>query len=185
MSGIVNRIGAKSGIIKRKEPSVIRWRLNGDPGANAQDPLGSTADWIVSDGVSENPVEFATGYFGSPTLVTEASGIFSFTETGYYYISSLVATQQFAANTLWIRCYHKLSNNGSGGTYSFTSSSFSSQNDSEYSHIPVQSLVKVDDIANDHFKLVVDRATANPEWLYSATAGENLTYIDFIKLGGL
>ena len=186
MSGIINKIGSKSGTVKREEPSVIRWRLYEDPGSGGQDPLGSNNDWIVSGGaVTDVPVEFAVGYFGSSTLVTEASGIFSFTETGYYHIKSQVMHHQYSGDTLWVRCYHLLSNNGTGGTYNVSTTAYSSTNDNEYSHIPQSSLVKVTDVSNDKFKLAVATQAITTTWLYEGTDGLNVTYIDFIKLGGL
>ncbi len=185
MSGIINSVESKSGVIGRKEMSVIRWRLYGDPGTNALDPLGATSDWIVSDGVSESPVEFACGVYGSPTLVTEASGIFSFTETGYYHIASHAAARQTAANSRWIKCNHLLSDNGTSGTYTVVTTGFANQLDNHWGQIALTSLVKVTDVSNDKFKLSVDRETANTVWLNEGTAGVNLTYVDFIKLGML
>ena len=181
MSGIINSAGSKSGVIGRKEMSVIRWRLNASPGTNNQATFGDTSDWIVSESL-----EFAVGYFGSPTLVTEASGIFSFTETGYYQIASHVNAEQTAGDARWVKCIHSLSNNGTAGTFSAVTEGFTNQLDNHKSHIDQSSLVKVTNLSNDKFKMEVTCENENiTHWMYTGTGGLNVTYIDFIKLGGL
>jgi len=176
MSGIVNSAGSKSGVIERKETSAIRYRLaSGSTGA--QDPLDG---WELS-----LPVEFSVGYTYSSTLVTHSSGVFTFGQTGYYSISSIITGQQQTNDATWAKISHEMTDS-SGVDWGAVTFNYTALALNAYSSISNTSLVKVEDLAVDKFKITSVSEDVTTYWQFEGTgAAPTQSYIDFIRLGGL
>ena len=187
MSGLINTTGAKSGVIGTTSGSIsaasiglgkaITYRLV-TAVDNSADPLGpNTADWEVSD-----DTEFE-GPMGTP--VTQASGIFTFAETGHYLTTFNGYCVQTNGGNDWAAGYIYGSNNGSGGTYTnMAQAVVGSFNQDGQGSFTVQVLVDVTSVTGGdscHIKIVVGRGGGTTNW--SASTSHNTNSVTFIKLG--
>ena len=126
-----------------------------------------TSNWEVPD--TENQ-----GNMGS--LVSESSGIFTFSETGYYLVIAQGSTITNTAGNVTIEIHITNDNStytvvGEARTYN------SNSNDSTFTH----TIIDVTNVSNDKVKFVADVDQANGELRGSST--QNLTCVSFLKLG--
>ena len=126
-----------------------------------------TSNWEVPD--TENQ-----GNMGS--LVSESSGIFTFSETGYYLIIAQGSTITNTAGNVTIEVH--ITNDNSTYTMVADARTYSSnQNDTTMTH----TIVDVTDVSNDKVKFFADVDQSNCELRGSTT--QNLTCVSFLKLG--
>jgi hypothetical protein len=126
-----------------------------------------TSNWEVPD--TENQ-----GNMGS--LVSESSGIFTFSETGYYLIIAQGSTITNTAGNVTIEIHITDDNStytvvGEARTYN------SNSNDSTFTH----TIIDVTNVSNDKVKFFADVDQSNCELRGSST--QNLTCVSFLKLG--
>ena len=126
-----------------------------------------TSNWEVPD--TENQ-----GNMGS--LVSESSGIFTFSETGYYLIIAQGSTITNTAGNVTIEVH--ITNDNSTYTMVADARTYSSnQNDTTMTH----TIVDVTNVSNDKVKFFADVDQSNCELRGSTT--QNLTCVSFLKLG--
>ena len=126
-----------------------------------------TSNWEVPD--TENQ-----GNMGS--LVSESSGIFTFSETGYYLVIAQGSTITNTAGNVTIEVH--ITNDNSTYTMVADARTYNSnQNDTTMTH----TIVDVTNVSNDKVKFVADVDQANGELRGSST--QNLTCVSFLKLG--
>ena len=126
-----------------------------------------TSNWEVPD--TENQ-----GNMGS--LVSESSGIFTFSETGYYLIIAQGATITNTAGNVTIEVH--ITNDNSTYTMVADARTYNSnQNDTTMTH----TIVDVTNVSNDKVKFFADVDQSNCELRGSTTS--NLTCVSFLKLG--
>ena len=126
-----------------------------------------TSNWEVPD--TENQ-----GNMG--TLVSESSGIFTFSETGYYLIIAQGATITNTAGNVTIEVH--ITNDNSTYTMVADARTYNSnQNDTTMTH----TIVDVTNVSNDKVKFFADVDQSNCELRGSTTS--NLTCVSFLKLG--
>tara|TARA_Y100000748_G_C15498178_1_gene488995 strand:- start:1511 stop:2050 length:540 start_codon:yes stop_codon:yes gene_type:complete len=126
-----------------------------------------TSNWEVPD--TENQ-----GNMGS--LVSESSGIFTFSETGYYLIIAQGSSTTNTAGNVTIETH--ITNDNS--TYTMVAEARThddNSNDTTFSH----TIIDVTNISNDKVKFYADVDQSNCELRGSTT--QNLTCVSFIKLG--
>jgi hypothetical protein len=126
-----------------------------------------TSNWEVPD--TENQ-----GNMGS--LVSESSGIFTFSETGYYLIFAQGSSTTNTAGNVTIETH--ITNDNS--TYTMVAEARThddNSNDTMFSH----TIIDVTNISNDKVKFYADVDQSNCELRGSTTA--NLTCVSFLKLG--
>ena len=135
--------------------------------ANVTSTGDLTANWEVPD--TENQ-----GNMGS--LVSESSGIFTFSETGYYLIIAQGSTITNTAGNVTIEIH--ITNDNSTYTMVADARTYSSnQNDTTMTH----TIVDVTNVSNDKVKFFADVDQSNCELRGSTT--QNLTCVSFLKLG--
>ena len=126
-----------------------------------------TSNWEVPD--TENQ-----GNMGS--LVSESSGIFTFSETGYYLIIAQGSTITNTAGNVTIEVH--ITNDNSTYTMVADARTYSSnQNDTTMTH----TIVDVTNVSNDKVKFFADVDQSNCELRGSTT--QNLTCVSFMKIG--
>ena len=126
-----------------------------------------TSNWEVPD--TENQ-----GNMGS--LVSESSGIFTFSETGYYLIIAQGSTTTNTAGNVTIEI-HITNDNATYTVVGEARTYNSNSNDSTFTH----TIIDVTNVSNDKVKFVADVDQANGELRGSST--QNLTCVSFLKLG--
>jgi hypothetical protein len=126
-----------------------------------------TSNWEVPD--TENQ-----GNMGS--LVSESSGIFTFSETGYYLVIAQGSTITNTAGNVTIEI-HITNDNATYTVVGEARTYNSNQNDSTFTH----TIIDVTNVSNDKVKFVADVDQANGELRGSST--QNLTCVSFLKLG--
>lgn len=162
---------------------AIIWRMINQESDGDNDPLGGGGtDWEISD---DSKTEAPT----SATLVTEASGIFSFESTGYWLITlhgtfglgnaegdergavvAIHATDDYAGGATW-------------GRMAQAGAAFEDYAGTTTTSAGCHVLLKIEDVANDKVKFSNWGINANT---YVAGSGtENVTYAVFMKLRGL
>ena len=126
-----------------------------------------TSNWEVPD--TENQ-----GNMGS--LVSESSGIFTFSETGYYLIIAQGSTITNTAGNVTIEVH--ITNDNSTYTMVADARTYNSnQNDTTMTH----TIVDVTNVSNDKVKFFADVDQSNCELRGSTT--QNLTCVSFMKIG--
>ena len=126
-----------------------------------------TSNWEVPD--TENQ-----GNKGS--IVSESSGVFSFSETGFYLILAQGSSTTNTSGNVTIETH--ITNDNS--TYTMVAEARthnSNQNDTTFSH----TIIDVTNTSNDKVKFFADVDQSDCELRGSTTA--NLTCVSFIKLG--
>ena len=126
-----------------------------------------TSNWEVPD--TENQ-----GNMGS--LVSESSGIFTFSETGYYLVIAQGSTITNTAGNVTIEI-HITNDNATYTVVGEARTYNSNSNDSTFTH----TIIDVTNVSNDKVKFVADVDQANGELRGSST--QNLTCVSFLKLG--
>ena len=126
-----------------------------------------TSNWEVPD--TENQ-----GNMGS--LVSESSGIFTFSETGYYLVIAQGSTITNTAGNVTIEI-HITNDNATYTVVGEARTQNSNSNDSTFTH----TIIDVTNVSNDKVKFVADVDQANGELRGSST--QNLTCVSFLKLG--
>jgi hypothetical protein len=123
-----------------------------------------------------------TGYgaLGS-LLVTESSGIFSFSQTGYYLISSNICFYATGAtSSRYIESYIYVSTNG-GSSYSVANSGITSlanvTGNNDFANLNMQHILDVTNASNFKFKIEI-----NPENTVNTEASNSHSNITVIKL---
>ena len=139
--------------------------------ANVSSTGDITSNWAVPN--TENQ-----GNLGS--LVSESSGIFSFSSTGFYYIRFDVDhTVTVAANTFGIIEILLTDDNS---TYtSSTYSIFGGQSDYDQGFGGISTIIDVTNTTNDKVKFKFTDQTGNPRLNGSTT--QNKSVVTFLKLG--
>lgn len=124
---------------------IIIYRLNTDITGN-DDPLGASGgEWEIAD---DTKLESKYG----DTLVTELNGIFTFSETGYYYIDYSVLARGTDVDPNFVVRVEATDDNSA---YSFISAVDMSIPLANYrSTASNRCLIKVEDVANDKIKIV-------------------------------
>ena len=135
--------------------------------ANVTSTGDLTANWEVPD--TENQ-----GNMGS--LVSESSGIFTFSETGYYLVIAQGSTITNTAGNVTIEI-HITNDNATYTVVGEARTYNSNSNDSTFTH----TIIDVTNVSNDKVKFVADVDQANGELRGSST--QNLTCVSFLKLG--
>ena len=126
-----------------------------------------TSNWEVPD--TENQ-----GNMGS--LVSESSGIFTFSETGYYLVIAQGSTITNTAGNVTIEI-HITNDNATYTVVGEARTYNSNSNDSTFTH----TIIDVTNVSNDKVKFVADVDQANGELRGSST--QNLTCVSFMKIG--
>ena len=126
-----------------------------------------TSNWEVPD--TENQ-----GNMGS--LVSESSGIFTFSETGYYLVIAQGSTITNTAGNVTIEI-HITDDNSTYTVVGEARTHSSNQNDSTFTH----TIIDVTNVSNDKVKFFADVDQSNCELRGSST--QNLTCVSFLKLG--
>ena len=173
-SGVtIDGVLIKDGLVDGKDVSAITSGLSSAQTFRLTAGIGGavdaaiTSNWEVPD--TENQ-----GNMGS--LVSESSGIFTFSETGYYLIIAQGATITNTAGNVTIEVH--ITNDNSTYTMVADARTYSSnQNDTTMTH----TIVDVTNVSNDKVKFFADVDQSNCELRGSTT--QNLTCVSFLKLG--
>lgn len=161
IDGALIKDGDVAGLLK----SAQTFRLTAGIGGAVDAAI--TSNWEVPD--TENQ-----GNKGS--IVSESSGIFTFSETGYYLIIAQGSTITNTAGNVTIEVH--ITNDNSTYTMVADARTYSSnQNDTTMTH----TIIDVTDISNDKVKFFADVDHSNCELRGSTT--QNLTCVSFLKLG--
>jgi len=130
-----------------------------------------TANWEVPDTSIQ-------GNLGS--IVSEASGVFSFSETGYYLVNFTAECQVYAVSSTNgnIQIY---STNDNTNYTQLTSGRFGGTSDYDITVNSTSVILDVTNTTNDKVKFYFQLQTGNPRINGSTT--ENKTYVTFLKLG--
>ena len=141
------------------------FRLTAGIGGNVDQHIAS--NWEVPD--TENQ-----GNMGS--VVSESSGVFTFSETGFYLIFAQGSTITNGAGNVTIEVY--ITNDNSTYTQVTDARHYgTNMNDSTFAH----TIIDVTDVSNDKVKFYADVDRSDCELRGSTT--QNLTCVSFIKLG--
>lgn len=161
IDGALIKDGDVAGLLK----SAQTFRLTAGIGGAVDAAI--TSNWEVPD--TENQ-----GNKGS--IVSESSGIFTFSETGYYLIIAQGSTITNTAGNVTIEVH--ITNDNSTYTMVADARTYSSnQNDTTMTH----TIIDVTDVSNDKVKFFADVDHSNCELRGSTT--QNLTCVSFLKLG--
>ena len=145
--------------------SAQTFRLTAGIGGAVDAPI--TSNWEVPD--TENQ-----GNMGS--IVSESSGIFTFSETGYYLVIAQGATITNAAGNVTIEIY--ITNDNSTYTQVADARHYgTNMNDSTFTH----TIIDVTNVSNDKVKFYADVDRSDSELSGSTT--KNATCVSFLKLG--
>jgi len=162
--------------------SIIYRMINNEADGD-NDPLGGGgADWEISDDTETENQLGSTG-------VTEANGIFSFVSTGYWSIRAygMARLDVGDGNDRFIGLKISASDDASGAaTYTAVATAHGSAEDygaSTYTAISCEALLKIETLADDKIKLIVNTVNANTYFAGHAT--ENRTYVVFTKLADI
>ena len=166
---------------------AVKWGLKSSQ-YGSQDPVGTGAThWILQEsgsGVHNVPA----GFFGSSTLVSHSSGIWSFAETGHYMIWGSFLTifdsgSRSAYN--WIRILT---------THNYTSgSTWSNQGEgNQFTHqagdqagVSLFTLLKVTDISEQKFKFRSILNGGSGTYIHANTTTGETSYFMVLKLGNI
>ncbi len=110
------------------------------------------------------------------SLVSESSGIFTFSETGYYLIFAQGSTTTNTGGNVTIEI-HITDDNSTYTVVGEARTNSSNQNDSTFTH----TIIDVTNVSNDKVKFFADVDQSNCELRGSST--QNLTCVSFLKLG--
>ena len=139
--------------------------------ANVSSTGDITSNWAVPN--TENQ-----GNLGS--LVSESSGIFSFSSTGFYYIRFDVDhTVTVAANTFGIIEIYLTDDNSTYTSAAFAY--FGGQSDYDQGFGGISTIIDVTNTTNDKVKFKFTDQTGNPRLNGSTT--QNKSVVTFLKLG--
>ena len=145
--------------------SAQTFRLTAGIGGSVDAPI--TSNWEVPD--TENQ-----GNMGS--IVSESSGIFTFSETGFYLIFAQGSTTTNTGGNATIETH--ITNDNSTYTQVAEARTYDdNSNDTTFSH----TIIDVTNVSNDKVKFYADVDHSNCELRGSTTV--NLTCVSFIKLG--
>jgi len=169
----VDGVLIKDGLVDGKDVSAITsglsaaqtFRLTAGIGGNVDQHIAS--NWEVPD--TENQ-----GNMGS--VVSESSGVFTFSETGFYLIFAQGSTITNGAGNVTIEVY--ITNDNSTYTQVTDARHYgANMNDSTFAH----TIIDVTNVSNDKVKFYADVDRSDCELRGSTT--QNLTCVSFIKLG--
>ena len=173
-SGVtIDGVLIKDGLVDGKDVSAITsglssaqtFRLTAGIGGSVDAAI--TSNWEVPD--TENQ-----GNMGS--LVSESSGIFTFSETGYYLIFAQGSTTTNSGGNVTIETH--ITNDNSTYTMVAEARTYDdNSNDTTFSH----TIIDVTNVSNDKVKFFADVDHSNCELRGSSTT--NLTCVSFLKLG--
>ena len=173
-SGVtVDGVLIKDGLVDGKDVSAITSGLSSAQTFRLTAGIGGavdaaiTSNWEVPD--TENQ-----GNMGS--LVSESSGIFTFSETGYYLIFAQGSTTTNSGGNVTIETH--ITNDNSTYTMVAEARTYDdNSNDTTFSH----TIIDVTNVSNDKVKFFADVDHSNCELRGSTT--QNLTCVSFLKLG--
>jgi len=173
-SGVtVDGVLIKDGLVDGKDVSAITSGLSSAQTFRLTAGIGGavdaaiTSNWEVPD--TENQ-----GNMGS--LVSESSGIFTFSETGYYLIFAQGSTITNTGGNVTIETH--ITNDNSTYTMVAEARTYDdNSNDTTFSH----TIIDVTNVSNDKVKFFADVDHSNCELRGSTT--QNLTCVSFLKLG--
>lgn len=166
---------------------AVKWGLKSAQ-YGSQDPLGTGAThWILQEsgsGVHNAPA----GFFGSSTLVSHSSGIWSFAETGYYMIWGSFLTifdsgGRSSYNHLRIFTTH---NYTSGSTWQCQGegNQFTHQA-GDQSNVSLHSLLKVTNISEQKFKFRSNLQGGSGQYVHANSTTGETSYFMVLKLGNV
>ena len=166
---------------------AVKWGLKSSQ-FGSQDPLGTgSGHWILQE--SSNGVHNApAGFFGSSTLVSHSSGIWSFAETGYYMIWAsfltiydsggrssynhlrLFTTHNYTSGSTW-------QNQGEGNQFTYGGG--------DQTNVPLHTLLKVTDISEQKFKFRSTLQGGSGHYVHAHTTTGETSYFMVLKLGNV
>ena len=175
MSGIINSVGSKSGVIGSNEPEADCWRLTDtqNGGTGNHEPLGASGS-----GTLERDDTY--GYSESLGAgMTESSGIFTFPTTGYWHVNFHMECS-FVSNADSGR-YAYLSVSTNGGTNFYTASTGRLQlNISGFQGCSTNKILDVTDTTQVKVRFGIVGNVASQTLGHTS---ENRTFFTFHKIG--
>ena len=170
--GIVDADTLASGLSTQGITMADQWRLNSNysyPGSGTIYDI--TADWERND---------STGFTQIGTGMSESSGIFTFPQTGIYWVQLLATTYGSGGGTTAITVHIQTRKNN--GTYAIRAQgSDQAYTTNAYGCISIDILFDVEDVSADNLKMTA-QSTASGRQLLSSTTAQR-TGFTFIRLG--
>lgn len=148
----------------------------------SQNPLGNSSNWELADSATSG-VYAPSNFMSINNLITESSGVFSFTETGYFLILFSCHNISNSGDTSYYQAELQAKPDASTAYQPQATASSTCGATGNQCYVGFHKLLKITDTTNQKIQIVV--ATTNSDHYAQGGSGCARTFITATKLGGL